>query len=375
MPIDGHDILTTSRIKTFKMCRYRHWLEYILGVRQAEGEALRIGDAVHLGTEVYTVQTRSGVMPKAALGVAWESIRDRYDARIRDGQGAPDRLALEAEKARRMVQGWAWRWSKANIEYAMTEREFLLPIENPETNRATPNFKFGGKIDNVIKLPDGRLAVMERKTCSESLESESTYWKRLRLDEQITNYLNAAQAGGYAVESIVYDVIRKPSINPKQVFNLDENDDKIVRNPDGTRATKKDGTYRMSCDSKQGQKFDTREETIEEYGKRLIKDMYARPEFYFCRKTVPRFPSELEDAKSEMWDVQQDMRKAEKEGKHYKNSSACMSPFLCPHLDACANKRDLSVDPLPPGMVRVEWLHPELEGTRDEYTNQPAGAD
>ena len=39
-------------------------------------------------------------------------------------------------------------------------------------------------MDGVVHLPDGRLAVLEVKTCLEDISPDSEYWLRLRQDRQ-----------------------------------------------------------------------------------------------------------------------------------------------------------------------------------------------
>jgi hypothetical protein len=91
------------------------------------------------------------------------------------------------------VCGYQWRWAGARLEVVATEQAFRVPLVNPATGKATPTFELAGKIDGIVRLEDGRLAVKESKTCSEDLGADSDYWRRLRIDHQITLYMLAAR--------------------------------------------------------------------------------------------------------------------------------------------------------------------------------------
>jgi hypothetical protein len=87
--------------------------------------------------------------------------------------------AFECETLIRLVCGYSWRWAGDGLTYIATEKSFDLPLENPATNKATNVFRLAGKIDGIVKLEDGRLAVMEHKTIGESIDSDAPLWRRL----------------------------------------------------------------------------------------------------------------------------------------------------------------------------------------------------
>jgi len=93
------------------------------------------------------------------------------------------------------------------FEYIAVEREFPA---NDEERRKLP-LDYRGKIDAIVRLQDGRLAVLERKTAA---FVDDTYWARLQFDAQVVGYFIAARAAGIDVQTVVYDVVEKPSIRP-----------------------------------------------------------------------------------------------------------------------------------------------------------------
>lgn len=59
--VDGRDVLTNSRVKTFQTCRRKHYLHYELGIRRVDDEdkeALVLGSLLHKGLEAYWSQLK-----------------------------------------------------------------------------------------------------------------------------------------------------------------------------------------------------------------------------------------------------------------------------------------------------------------------------
>ena len=90
-----------------------------------------------------------------------------------------------------------WHSKLAAFDIIEAEREFAFPLLNPETSAPSRTFAEAGKIDVLARHREsGRLVVIEHKTTSDSVASDSPYWDRLRLDPQISQYfLAAAQTG------------------------------------------------------------------------------------------------------------------------------------------------------------------------------------
>ncbi len=358
-------LLTHSRTSCAKTCLRKHYYAYELGVRPAgESRPLRMGSAVHLGLEHYATHCDQKVAIETAVA--------SYDT-LPDWANTPeliDEWIIEREKVARLLSGYFWYWNQQRFEIIANEQEFRLPIRNPQTGGITPNFELGGKIDKIIRLPDGRLAVMEHKTCSDPLDAESDYWRRLRIDQQISLYMLAARERGYAVETVLYDVIRKPSISPSLVALLDDQGRKIVLDADGNRVLKDHilksgkpgvghGEPVQSGNKEKGWVLQQRREHAQEYGERLTDDIVDRPEFYFARREIPRLDADLAEFKQELWDMQKNLRESQLHNRWYRSTGACVKPYRCEYLDVCHNGIDLSQG-LPPGFVRLENVHPEL---------------
>ena len=350
----GLDILTSTRLDTFLTCRRKEYFAYQLGARPEPTEALRMGSAIHLGVEVFG-KTNSD-------DKATDAIIDNYYTMIQASQNQERESSLryEQEKCIRLFLGWLWRWSTSSpFEVVDAEMPLLTDIYNPKTGKKSRTFRYAGKVDSLIRLEDGRLALMELKTTGMSLDSDSDFWLALRLNAQISRYMIALRRMKYEVATVLYDVIRKPTINPKQVHEVDADGLKIVVDPNGQRVVKQDGKPRVSADSAKGYRFVSHIETPQEYGDRLAADIRDRPEVYFARREVPRLQSDLDEAAQELWDTADTMRTARNTGQHYRNTRSCLSPFRCPYLQVCSDGTDLRTE-TPDGFVRLNNIHPEL---------------
>jgi hypothetical protein len=192
-----------------------------------------------------------------------------------------------------LLAGYYKRWS-GQAEFIKTihpEIEFRKPLTGSRT------FEEAGKIDGLGTQVDDLLVLWEAKSTAESVAPDSEYWNRLRYNTQIFQYVLAARELGWNPEIVIYDVVRKPAIEPKGIPILDEDGCKIVQDAEGNRVFKKDGKPRESGDTAKGYFLQSRLETAEEFGERLVKDTLERPDFYFARREVPILEQDLESFK------------------------------------------------------------------------------
>ena len=366
--LKGANVLTHSRMACFKRCPREHFYKYELGIRpQIDAAPLRIGSMVHAAIDFHA----RGVSAEGVI----DDIHKKYDDKAASMEGADvDRLVeLDVERVTVVELVWAYfqTWkddytSSENVhpltpvECIASEQAFRLPILNPATGKATTAFAEAGKVDMIVRLADGRVALKETKTTGESLDEASDYWRKLRLDHQISMYIEAAGRCGHNCETVLYDVIRKPSIEPRQVPTLDDQGLKIVRDEQGERVKNNNGTWKQAADSTKGWTLVTRLETPNEFAERLRADIASRPEWYFQRKEIPRLYSDIEEFREELWQQQQAIREAQKHGRWYRNTAQCSAMGRCAFLDIC--HAGIQADAPPAGFVRVTDLHPELTG-------------
>jgi hypothetical protein len=360
------ELLTHSRQDCFKTCRKRHQFAYELGLRRIDdAKALRMGGAFHEGIE----RIGNG----DTLAAACEAVRAKY------GRCPPlmdsYEWSIELETVLRLVCAYQWKWEASQIEHIAVELQFELPLINPETGKKTPNWNLAGKIDAIVRLEDGRLAVKESKLLGDDISSESDLWRRLRIDHQISLYMLATRQLGYAVDTVLYDVTRKPTIGPSAVAVLDELGAKIVLNASGVRVMTEKKQWRQTGDKERGYTLQTRPMTVDEWGDKLTADICERPDFYFARVEVARLDQDLDEYKAEIWDIQQTIREAQKKNRWYRtvNKQTCS---YCPYFQICANSREIGTV-APEGFEFIYDRHPELgrtDGNSSTAETAPATA-
>lgn len=214
-------------------CPRKHFWSYEVGLKStSEGAALKIGSAWHRAMEARW----NGADFEKALEAAI----------ITDGD------ELMAATICGLLAGYFKHYGNETfIKHVSPEVEFKQRLDGSRT------FSAAGKIDGLVELHDGRLALKEDKTTSDSLAHDSDYWLRLRFNTQLMQYVLAARQLGWDVATIIYDVVRKPAISPK-----------LIGKP-------------------------AHRETPEEFSERLFKDTQERPDFYFARREVPILEDDL----------------------------------------------------------------------------------
>lgn len=333
------ELLTNSRLACARTCLRKHEIRYEMALRpESTTVPQKIGSAFHRAMELDALG-QDGIEAVRSFGL------DPYDEEV----------------VLRLVMGHRWRWAEEPLGYVAVEKQFERAIENPETGAATPIWRHAGKVDAIVRLADGRLALLEHKTTSEDIAPGSEYWTRIRLDQQNVGYFIAAREMGYDVQTVIYDVVRKPSIEPRSVPLVDADGVKIVLDANGERVRTKDGKkWRESASTADGWVLQTRPETREEYGERIREDMGSRPEWYFARMEIPRLEQDLEMFRAELWGQQVALRAAQRTGHWFRNPASCRTFFgACEYLGVCA-RTDLATN-TPEGFVRLtDNKHPEL---------------
>jgi RecB family exonuclease len=314
-------ILTHSRLSCFRACPRKHYLRYELGLRPAEtGYALRVGSAFHAALEA----ADEGLDPGEAIG---QRLEDPHD------------LAMVAA----MFNAHQRQYADQQLVPVASEQKFEMPLINPSTGWPTTVWRLAGVADRIVQLQDGRLALMEYKTTSRDFAPGAEYWLRLRMDQQLSIYVLAARELGYDIQTILYDVTRRPALRPYKAT------------PPEKRQYKKDGTLYASQRAE--------DETPEEFAKRIAEDIAFRPDYYFARIEIARLEHDLDACALELWQQQLAIRAAQNSGHWYRNPGACFSPFPCEYLSICQYD-SLEIN-TPTGYVRSERIHPELAGDAD----------
>lgn len=310
-------IVTHSSMSAFKTCQRRYYLRYVRGlVRDRESAPLRLGGAVHKGLEVFST-THDMNAARSAVVKAYAVIPEWADT---------DDWMLEGTIAGCLVDGYVDRWGDSRHRAVAVEVPFHL-----ELGATNPPATFSGKIDRVVKDATGTLFVLETKTTSDSLDADSDYWLRLRVDTQISGYILAARELGHNVQSVIYDVIRKPGIRPRN------------------KPTP---------------------ESLEDFAARLRADITSRPHFYFARREIPRLEVDLSDFHRELFRIAADIAESAASGVWYRNTAACVHPYRCEYFNLCTNGFNPDDGALPSGFTIADDLHPELASASSDTGEQ-----
>lgn len=347
-------LLTASRAKAARACKRLHHLEYDEGYRPAtEEDVLRFGSLVHAGLEAWWNAKKAGQPQDTWLDAALAALVGEMD---------PYDLA----RAQVAMTGYHLRWKDEPFEVLAVEVRFETDLRNPGTGRASRTWRLAGKIDVVVKdLRDGLVRVVEHKTCGEDCSPGSDYWRRLRMDGQVSVYFEGATALGYDASACLYDVLAKPALRPSAVPVLDADGVKQVFDLHGERVRTKDGKkWRETGDTAQGFTLQTRPETPEEFKDRLLAAVAENPDRYFARGDVVRLEAEMNEALFDIWQLGLEVREGQVAKRFPRNSDACVRfGRTCPFWAACTGEASLDD---PTKFTRLTNVHPELAGPADE---------
>ena len=245
---------------------------------------------------------------------------------------------LVAAKCRALMRGYDARWRHAGYVTVHAEKMLACPLVNPETNAKSRTFDMGGKLD-VIATYQGRSVLIDHKTTSEDVtDPDSPYWRQLVVEGQASHYGILGWANGLKFESIIWDVVRKPSISPKKLTKAEIA--AVVSSRKYFGDVVDDATVLALSGSQ------TDRETVAMYESRLAHDCtHERPERYFQRRPIPRVDHELMEYVGQLWDISQDIITTRATDRHHKNSGACMMYGTpCKFLGVCSGYDTIDSD-------------------------------
>lgn len=348
-------LMTSSRARVARACRRRHYLQYALGYRPAEtAEQLRFGTLLHLGLEAWWKAVRASDDVGGAPREFWLAAAQKALTE----QPVDD---IELAKLQVLLTGYHLRWADEAQHYEVlgVETKFEGPLVNPVTKAESRTWKLAGKLDVLVRdRRDGLVRVVEHKSSSEDVSPGSDYWRRLKMDGQVSVYFEGGRLLGHEVYAVLYDVVGKLQHKPSQVPVLDEHGNKIVLDAQGERVRTAQGKWRQTADTAQGYVLQTRPETPEEFQTRVAAAVAEAPERFFVRGEVHRLEQELADGLADVWQLAQSLRDEERNERFPRNPDACMQPGrTCPFFAACAGEASLEDQRL---YVRSDVTHPEL---------------
>lgn len=245
-----------------------------------------------------------------------------------------DELTTEADwvaaaACRGLIRGYARRWSneQRGISLECVERVLQAPLRNINTARASRTFDVAGKLDKLAYVGDEFTLFDHKTTSSDISDAAGPYWRQLAIDSQASHYELLCLANELRIDRIVWDVVRKPGISPKQIAAKDYKDAQIT------------GTYcgfALSSEAVEWLKNNQRENG-ELYSHRVARESIDDHERYFARRSVPRTREQLAEYCEELWEIAGTIRDAKRTGNHYRNSAGCMTYGRpCEFLGICS---------------------------------------
>jgi hypothetical protein len=304
------ELYTTSRIRAANRCQRYHHYRYDLGASFGDDDTIRFGLGAHLGLEHWFGAFRRGADPLGAM---------------LDALAAADLDAFERARLRALLVAYDARWREQPYDVLAVEQEFRTTLNG---------IPFGGKMDALVRdRTDGRTYVVEHKTSGQDVSPGSVYWQRLRLDTQITVYVEGAAALGHDVEGVIYDVLVRPAQRPLRATPADR------------QKLTKAGALRK------GQRVD--DETPDEFEARVAEAIAGDPAAYFQRGTVVRLADELPGLRRDLVETVELIRFGKRTGQHPRNPDACASyGRLCAFFPVCTGAAD--IDSFPRGPAHRE---------------------
>jgi hypothetical protein len=256
-------------------------------------------------------------------------------------------LLLQA-KMRALLRAYHARWGAQEVDVMEIEQVVDSELFNPATGAKSRSFQMAGKKDILLEESD-RAWLMDHKTCSEDITDPSApYWKQLVVEGQHLHYALLEHLHGRRVEGAIWDVMRKPSISPRQISKADLTSISVTSKYFGQEVAKSDLEEAR----------DTSRENFTLYEYRLFWDAtQIRPEWYFQRQRVARLDHELLEYAGELWGHTQDILIARRENRHPRNSGACMNYGRpCKFLGICSGHDTPDSDK----WQKKQWVHNEL---------------
>lgn len=331
------NLLTNSRQKTFKACPRLEQIKYrLLYMPKAKRMPLIFGTLAHAGLEAY-----------------WRAIKEKnYAGATSEALYAVNKKPLEDKflhaKLLAMIAVYCTYWLEfaKTVEVLSVEEKFTAPLVNPDDVRMTARtWKRAGKLDAVIRLKNGMVAVLEHKTAGENILPGSNYRGHLAMDTQISMYFHGSIALGYGCDLCLYDILKKPKISPYKATPVEKR-----------KFNKKDGKLN-------GKQRD-RDETVEEYQDRLISVLTEKASEYFVHVEVGRTQVELDRDARDTWHTLVAMTQAEKSGYFYRNSDSCHRYGKpCEYIGVCEGVESLHDQSK---FYKLDEAHPELQDEQPE---------
>lgn len=245
----------------------------------------------------------------------------------------PDNWAMCAA-IRGLLIGYDARYRVAQQQITLNPMESTevvrnAPLTNPDTGHNSRTWSTVGIIDK-LGMENSQSVIWDHKTTSSDISDPAgPYWRQLSIADQPSHYELLLLQHGERPSRVVWDVVRKPSIKPKQISKKDR--ERIVEF----------GEYCGFALSREALKSapTIERESGEFYQYRVAQSCLDDPMRYFARRDTPRTNEQLAEYASELWEIGQVMRDDRRRGTAFKNASSCFQYNTpCEFLSLCTGE-------------------------------------
>lgn len=348
-------LLTSSRLSSWQRCPRAHYYRYEAGIvsRDRQSHALVFGTAIHKGLEAWWLTIQAGDPGRALPGALVAA-----ELSLESAQETADPYDLARLLAMLCAYDARWQQWACGTEVLAVECAFEYELAHPVTGQVAKTWRVAGKIDALVRLADGRVAIVEHKTRTGDAGAGSDYRRRLTMDAQISTYFDGVARMGWAADLCIYDVLVKPAIKPLLATPLESRKYTQAKPATKTREAEEPRLYAGQRET---------DETPEEYRDRLILAISADPDKHLVHAEIVRTDQEREAHAWALWhnarSITQTRQAALSTGDVRavpQHSHACFAHggSGCEYLPICegtASARDET------RFERLTTVHPELE--------------
>lgn len=315
-------LLTASSAKCYRSCPRKYFFSYERLVRPIKTpEAIRDGHIGHSWLEAWWLAVLGNTHEDVRLGAALNLISfldDPYEHAVHTA----------------LACGYHARWSDAGLRPLAVEKEFSVPLVNPETDCPSRTWAKGGKIDVLVRDHRDEVWVLDHKFTSSDFSPGSDYRTHLAVELQVDNYVSGARALGFEPRGWIHDVVRRPSIRPLRATALD------ARKYTKEKVDKNTGEVLEPSRLYAGQRAE--DESPEEFLLRLSEAIASGPDSYYARFPVVRLADEEREAAFDMWQVGVQIRESRRAEAWPRNDASCFAyGRACAYLPVCSGQASL----------------------------------
>lgn len=325
--------LSPTSYNKFRTCpRLYYWEEVVRIERAREDGARRFGTLYHAGLEHWWRAMDGGDVPwrdtDAAIKAALEGIANNARHVATD--------PYEVARAEAMMVAYHTRYISLEFETVDGGKDVEVWFGHPLVDadgHEVPGWRVVGKKDARKRFANGRIQIVEHKQTTMDIKPGSDYWARLAIDTQISIYVDAAQRDGLRCHEVLYDVSRKPDLDPllktpeeKRRFTkgkgcsecggraggklgVAQGTGKVPKTVTDPDSGKSDDVLAecVACNGtgwKEAPRLDARQRTedenVNDFKLRVAEEIAEVPDAYFRMGTVTRSPEQLAEARQDL---------------------------------------------------------------------------